>query len=276
MLPSARHLFLLLVAPLAAAGPTVGRPRVLADPPANITPPALLDATGACHRHAGRWLCPSPCAPHLRFGYNTSPGCSALALRALEMGRHAEGLAPLALPTNFARLSPAEQLFVLVNLERIARSVPPLVGLSSDLDLIAARAAARGADASATAVLTSLHASAMGATWAGGAPNATAATFGWIYDDGWSGSATTNLDCTSAHSPECWGHRRVLLGAATGTACRRCVAGAAYSGDVRGQNEPSYEFVIARTSASVSLSFTWNRNVLPHLPSRGERVPAGS
>lgn len=34
---------------------------------------------------------------------------------------------------------------------------------------------------------------------------------GWVYHDGWEGSATTNLDCTSPTAPGCNGHRRAIL-----------------------------------------------------------------
>lgn len=33
----------------------------------------------------------------------------------------------------------------------------------------------------------------------------------WVYDDGWQGSKTENLDCTSPSAPGCNGHRRAVL-----------------------------------------------------------------
>jgi hypothetical protein len=33
----------------------------------------------------------------------------------------------------------------------------------------------------------------------------------WVYHDGWEGSATRNLDCTSPTAPGCNGHRRAIL-----------------------------------------------------------------
>lgn len=35
----------------------------------------------------------------------------------------------------------------------------------------------------------------------------------WVYKDGWMGSATENLDCTSPTAPGCNGHRRAVLSA---------------------------------------------------------------
>lgn len=242
---------------------------VLHNPARNVAPPALLQSTGSCIKHpGGTWSCQSPCAPHLHFGYNDSLGCLALALKAISRGRARERVPPLLLPAGFARLSVPEQMFVLVNLARIARSVPPLVGLAAPLDRAAAAAAARDADATARASYGPIRALAMGATWAGGQPNAAAALFGWMYDDGWGGRRNTpNSDCTGPSASACWGHRRVLLGEATGTSCAFCVAGAAFIENVHGGAGTSYGFMIVRPIFPVrSLVYSWNRDVLPHLP----------
>lgn len=276
--PRVRHLLagIAAVVVLSVQSANAATVAVLHNPARDLTPPALLQSTGPCTKHpGGPWSCQSPCAPHLHFGYNDSPGCLALALGALQHGRASEQMLPLVLPTGFARLSVPEQLFVLVNLARIARSVPPLVGLAAPLDRAAAMAAARDADAAPRATYGPIRALAMGATWAGGQPNAAAALFGWMYDDGWGGPRNTpNSDCTGPSAPACWGHRRVLLGEATGTSCAICVAGAAFLNDVHGRNGTSYGFMIVRPSGMVtSLVYSWNRDVLSHLPPR-ERVKA--
>lgn len=268
---------LLVPAGAATAANAHGATGVLADPPANVPAPALLSSSGTCHKAGAGWVCPSPCAPHLVFGYNASPGCLALAVSALDRGRSLEHLAPLALPRNFARLTTAEQVFVLVNLERISRGVPPLVGLSPALDTVAAAAARAGTDASPSAAERAVPARAMSAAWAGGSPNAVAAVFGWIYDDGWAGRSTTNLDCTAPGAAACWGHRRVVLGAATGTTCRTCIGGSAYVDAVGGHREPSYALVIEKPTATApALTFTWNHNVLPYLTAQSEKVRAAA
>ncbi|MDA8297300.1 MAG: hypothetical protein M0004_12070 [Actinomycetota bacterium] len=276
--PRVRHLLagVAAVAIMSTQSVTAASVAVLHHPTHNLAAPALLQSTGSCTKHpGGPWTCQSPCAPHLHLGYNDSPGCLALALGAIQHGRAREQVPPLVLPLGFARLSVPEQLFVLVNLARIARSVPPLVGLTAPLDRAAASAAARDADATARASYGPIQARAMGATWAGGQPNAAAALFGWVYDDGWGGPRNTpNSDCTGPSAPACWGHRRVLLGEDTGTLCTICVAGAAFFNDVRGGNGTSYGFIIVRPSRTVtSLAYSWNRDVLSHLPPR-ERVPA--
>lgn len=47
------------------------------------------------------------------------------------------GLAPYALPADFASLSPDRQMFILSNLDRIAYSLAPVAGLSAALDVAA-------------------------------------------------------------------------------------------------------------------------------------------
>ena len=47
----------------------------------------------------------------------------------------------------------------------------------------------------------------------GEAPGPLGVDYGWMYDDGWAGSAVTTLnqDCTGPGSQGCWGHRQNLL-----------------------------------------------------------------
>lgn len=48
------------------------------------------------------------------------------AIAAINNARHREHLQPLRLPTHFYQLSPVQQQFILVNLERSDRHLPPL------------------------------------------------------------------------------------------------------------------------------------------------------
>lgn len=246
---------------------------VLATPLTNLALPAPLARPTTCRRTRGHWRCAAPCrghAPHSSAAHR----CFVLAINALRRGRRAEHLSPLVLPSDYARLSSPERLFVLVDLERIARGIPPLAGLSAALDQVASQAAATRSDPTPSATNTALPARAMGATWAGGQVNVAAAVFAWIYSDGWQGSATTNVDCGAPGAAGCWEHRRILLGEATGTRCRTCVAGSAATVTVAGHPEPSYAFVIERPRARAALVFSWNRDVLPHLTARAEQVSA--
>lgn len=78
------------------------------------------------------------------------PNCTALGLRIIDRARAINHLRPLVLPTNYRRLTGKEQVFVLVNLERIANGVPPLVGLAAPLDASAQLSADRSEDPTLT------------------------------------------------------------------------------------------------------------------------------
>ncbi|BBH16411.1 hypothetical protein Back2_06980 [Nocardioides baekrokdamisoli] len=109
--------------------------------------------------------------------------CLHAAVADFNIARHKEGLGPIVLPTNFVHLSVPKQLFVLINIERIDRHLPPFNGLSSALNA----AAQTGANKYATPQPPSHmpagtpHASA----WSR-ASNALYAEFVWMYG----GSAT--------------------------------------------------------------------------------------
>ena len=113
----------------------------------------------------------------------------------------------------YEKLTPAEQLFVTVNLERTQRGLAPAVVLTRSLDKIAQAGAKAGQDPSVSAVPRRLpgggRTASIGANWAGGWVNALGSDYGWMYDDGPGG---TNLDCTTARSAQCWGHRNIILG----------------------------------------------------------------
>ena len=51
--------------------------------------------------------------------------------------RQTEGLGPMSLPSNYPSLTPAEQLFVLTDLERVDRGLAPIEGLSTTLNAYA-------------------------------------------------------------------------------------------------------------------------------------------
>ncbi len=50
-----------------------------------------------------------------------------------------------------------------------------------------------------------------GSIWAGGLTSVLEADYYWMYDDGWSGSSTTNSACSPSNPSECWGHRDIIL-----------------------------------------------------------------
>jgi hypothetical protein len=126
----------------------------------------------------------------------------------MNAGRLAEGLPALNVPASFWSLTPAEQLFVLADQERVSRGLPPILGLSSVLDQEAAAGIANSTDPTLTSVPAGTTMVAWAANWAE-AQTLTLAQFLWMYDDG---PGSGNIDCQSAGDPGCWGHRNNILG----------------------------------------------------------------
>ncbi len=109
----------------------------------------------------------------------------------------------MSLPSNYPSLTPPEQLFVLTDLERIDRGIPPISGLSANLDAYAQAGANAGHDPGFPP-----YASAGGSTWSSsGSLGLSMAE--WIYNDGPGGS---DVDCPASGGGGCWGHRDIILG----------------------------------------------------------------
>jgi hypothetical protein len=174
-----------LVLPLALQTPAPAGAVIVppSNPGANITP--APGYSGPC----GSLSSPNPYCP------------SGLTL--LYGDRQAEGLAPMSLPSNYGSLTPPEQLFVLTDLERIDRGLPPISGLSANLNAYAQA----GANAHTDPPFPPYGATA-GATVAS-TPSLGTALAMWMYDDGPGG---TNVDCPASGGGGCWGHRDIILG----------------------------------------------------------------
>jgi hypothetical protein len=127
-------------------------------------------------------------------------------LGGLNALRASEGVVPMSLPTDFASLTGAEQIFVVTNLERVDRGLPPIQGLSVALNADAQA----GANAHTDPPLPTYGTNA-GGNW-GESANIFSTDQLWMYQDGWGGAATTNEACTSPTAPGCWAHRDNVLG----------------------------------------------------------------
>ena len=123
----------------AAPVKTATTAKPLSNPTTNRQPPLFSIEGGRCSPPPGSsstapsssWDCQSPCLPHYDdFAFNGSPACNDLLLASINEAQAGERLPGFTLPSNFAKLTVPQQMFVLVNLERISRGVPPLVGLS--------------------------------------------------------------------------------------------------------------------------------------------------
>jgi ribosomal protein L24E len=187
--------------------------------------------------------------------YTDTPTCVNATLQAISGGRAAEGLPGMVLPTNWYSLSPQEQLFVTTNLERTVRGLPPLAGMESALDSAAAAGAADSNDPTPPAGYPWTQ---WGSNWAGAVGNPLEADYFWMYDDG---LGSSNIDCTSAGDPGCWGHRDNIL---LNLTCWPCEMGTGF--DATGyQGYPGWAEILVDSSGAQSDVFSWSQ-VTPYLP----------
>ena len=157
---------------------------------------------------------------------------------------------PYKLPADFASLTPEEQAFILVNLDRLQYRRRPIKGLTRALDRAAHAGVRNDSDPSG------VRGWGGGANWAGGQLNMVLAYEGWMYDDG---EGTGNLDCTATNHSGCWLHRLVVLQKLTG---RSTAMGAAAGRDTSGR--PGYALLVGEgTSGSFhpSYYYTWKQAV---------------
>jgi hypothetical protein len=145
---------------------------------------------------------------------NDSATCNALILRAIANARKTEPLAAIPGSFNlraFDKLSAVEQIFAIADIERTARGLPPMAGITAQLDAIAAKGASGQTDPSTSLPLhltTGGKATAYGSNWAEGTANALGADYFWMYDDGLN---SPNSSCTKSNAAACWGHRKNVL-----------------------------------------------------------------
>ena len=147
-----------------------------------------------------------------------SPACVLNEISAIDSARSAEQVSSTRInPAQFAKLTPAEQVFASTNIERVARGLQPVEAMTSQLNVVADLGAKRSVDPTlngwtlngGNAVL------AWVSNWAGGL-NALEADYFWMYYDG----VGLNIDCPNAQAQGCWGHRaNVLLPDPTVSAC---------------------------------------------------------
>jgi hypothetical protein len=142
-----------------------------------------------------------------RSSGSLSPACVASTLQATDAARAREGLGPLALPSSYGALTPAEQLFVLADTERVDRGLPPAIGLVQEFDQDAQAAAQANTDPSPAAVPPGVSVLRWASNWAENA-GALGSNYAWMYDDG---PGSGNISCGSGGGG-CWGHRDNILG----------------------------------------------------------------
>jgi hypothetical protein len=187
--------------------------------------------------------------------YDDSSGCVSAVLQAIANGREKEGLPAMVLPSDWAQLSPEQQLFTATNLERTARGLPALSAMATALDQASEAAATRNADPSPP---NGFPWSSWGGNWAGAMGNPLEADYYWMYDDG---QGSSNIDCTPSNTSGCWGHRDNILMALS---CQPCVMGTGFA-PTAWQGDPGWTELLVDTSGSPRLDFVWGQ-VLSALP----------
>lgn len=148
--------------------------------------------------------------PCFQTGAAALSQCDQLVLEAINNAHSIEGIPAISLPANYSTLPIDEQSFIITNLERVSRGMPPAVGITASEDAHAVTATQIHGDVQ-NYTSTSYYAS----DWYGG-PNPLLADYGWMYEDGWGGGVNGkfsfyNYDCTSATSTSCWGHTEFIL-----------------------------------------------------------------
>jgi len=252
----------------------------ISNPSANIAPSPDFMAPGQCAMGSAVWSCANPCvngtATALSWpGFTNGVACTNYILSAINNARAVEGVRPMVLPSNWFGLSVPEQLFVIADLERTARGLPPYLGMNSALTADAQHSAATRSDPSVAPGFPmgndAQGSPGFGGAWSGGF-NVLAADYIWMYDDAWGGSAakTSNIACTSAGAAGCWAHRDELLGSdpgynpGVGLGCTNCEMGTGFA--MVGGGGSYVDLIEIPKGSLPPMSFTWTNNVLPNLP----------
>jgi hypothetical protein len=194
-------------------------------------------------------------------GIDDAPDCVTAALDAINHAHALEGVRPMVLPAGFAQMSTQDQLFVVIDLERVDRGLPPFLGLTAALN----RNAQRGANGAGDPPDAGRRYALDDSEWAGGSVNGLDADYGWMYNDGYNSG---NLDCGHRGDSGCWGHRKGILddfGSGPGLVMGAALAKASdtHEGDVGGT---SMAVTLAASAVPPpSYTFTWAQ-VLAALP----------
>jgi hypothetical protein len=205
------------------------------------------------------------------------PDTFASPIAAVNAGRANDGVAPIS-DSGFSSFTPEQETFVVVNLERVARGLPPFEEMTNSLDALAQI----GANASED---PPLPVGPPNTSWANG--NLWAATsdplfadFGWMYEDGCATVAQQpffNVGC-SASPPTPWSHRNNILEdfSALGDGCNLLM------GVAESQSSPSLAAVTEGYCGAAAPSdsvFTWveaeaTLGLLPPNPPASPNPPA--
>lgn len=188
-------------------------------------------------------------------GFN-DPTCIKQAVAAIEHARSHEHMVKhaLILPRNYAKLTVAEQTFVITDLERVDRGLRPLQGLSVAVNAVAHIAAVLQVDPElASSLLRNLHIATYGSNWAGDL-GPLSADYDWMYVDGYAKHGGINLACVRPGQWGCWGHRTNIL--STYGNPSRLFAGA---GTAKPAGASIAEVMTGGSGAAPAYAYTWQQ-----------------
>jgi hypothetical protein len=193
-------------------------------------------------------LVPSSCS-----SAPTGEECINAVVWYLDKARSRVGLPPYALPADFASLTPPRQMFILVNLDRIAYGVRPIPGMTSALNHDALVSGVWRADDPHPSNTSGLNVWWPG--WAGAFVNVPAAYETFVWNDG---LGSTNPRCTPTDHSRCWGHRHSVLWKYGWNAAMGAASGRDSSHHRLGY---AYLFVGGSSGYSPSYTYTWKQAV---------------
>jgi len=224
------------------------------NPPSNISPNP--DFFASCSFSGGE--------------LDNSEDCTNAALEATNYARSQEDVGAMILPTNYANLTAAQQLFIVANLERVGRGLPPMLGLVASYN----SDAQTGANDDTDPIGPGSNADLWGSNWAGGYPSVLGSNYGWMYTDGPGGD---NIDCTKSNTAGCWGHRDNILGNYSkygGTP----LMGAACSLTTSASPSMTQLFVEYSSTTPPPMVYTWQEalETIPPSPSTSSSSGSGS
>ncbi len=200
----------------------------------------------------------NPCWAGGAAGAASTTACHTQQLAAINHQHALEHVKAITLPRNFWSLTPALQIFVIINLERVSRGLKPVLGVNAQMSGWATTATKRSSDVAVGAwdLSNGSHLQTFGSVWAADL-NSLDAAFIWMYADGWATGGSLNADCTSAKSAGCWGHRQIMLGSYGGSAAlvagvasqQRYLAGGDLNSDAAA--------IASYTGAKPTMTYTW-------------------
>lgn len=191
-----------------------------------------------------------------------SKACGTAILNQMNTVNKSEGAEKVVLPPDYYQLTPAEQVFVITNLNRLAFGLPAIPAMNADANAYALGNTSSGAlgntDPSVPGALsTGQSVVAWDGNWAEDI-NVLSSDFNWMYNDG---LGSFNIDCTTTKTSGCWGHRDNILEnwdtllTNAGWTSINLAAGAAEVA-INGMESITYDAIATTTPAPPS--FTWD------------------